>query len=142
MPFFGYLSDLIGRRVTYGIGIVATAVVAFPYFDLLNTRVPALMLLGIIVSLLSHDLQYGPQAALIAERFGTDVRYSGAGLGYQLASVIAGGPAVLIAAAILGSTDSSTYISYYILGCAALSMTALLFMPRHPAPAEPVPAHG
>jgi MFS family permease len=137
VPLSGYVSDLIGRRVVYGIGIVATGAYAFPYFTLLNTKVPGLVLLGIIVSLLSHDLQYGPQAALIAERFGTDVRYSGAGLGYQLASVIAGGPAVLIAAAILESTDSSTYISYYILGCAALSLTALVLTPQHPAPTEP-----
>ena len=54
-----------------------------------------------MLSLVFHDMQYGPQAALIAETFGTNVRYSGAGLGYQLASVIAGGPAPLIAAAIL-----------------------------------------
>ena len=138
VPFFGYLSDLIGRRVTYGIGIVATAAVAFPYFELLNTKVPGLVGLGIILSLLSHDMQYGPQAALIAENFTTSVRYSGAGLGYQLASVIAGGPAPLIATAILTATGSSTYISYYILGCAALSMIALVLMPRRPAPVEPV----
>ncbi|MGH3669265.1 MAG: MFS transporter [Pseudonocardiaceae bacterium] len=137
VPLFGYLSDLIGRRLVYGIGILATGAYAFPYFALLNTKVPGLVLLGIIVSLLCHDLQYGPQGALIAESFATNVRYSGAGLGYQLASVIAGGPAVLIAAAILASTGSSTYISYYILGCAALSLTALVLMPRRPAPTEP-----
>ena len=92
VPFFGYLSDLIGRRLMYGIGIVSTAIFAFPYFGLLNTKVAGMALLAIVVSLLVHDMQYGPQAALIAENFGTNVRYSGAGLGYQLASVIAGGP--------------------------------------------------
>ena len=61
------------------------------------------MLLAIVLSLVVHDIQYGPQAALIAESFGTNLRYSGAGLGYQLASVIAGGPAPLIAAAILST---------------------------------------
>ncbi|MGH3548065.1 MAG: hypothetical protein ACRDQU_08105 [Pseudonocardiaceae bacterium] len=81
----------MGRRLVYGIGILATCAYAFPYFALLNTKVPGLVLLGIVVSLLCHDLQYGPQAALIAEIFPTNVRYSGAGLGYQLASVIAGG---------------------------------------------------
>ena len=70
-------------------------------------------------------MQYGPQAALIAERFGTNVRYSGAGLGYQLASVIAGGPAPLIAAKILEDTGSSTWISWYIVGCCAIAMIAL-----------------
>jgi hypothetical protein len=72
---------------------------------------------------------YGPQAALISETFGTGVRYSGAGLGYQLASVIAGGPAPLIAAAILASTGSSTWISLYIIACAVISFVALLLMP-------------
>jgi MFS family permease len=137
VPCFGYVSDLIGRRVVYGIGIVATGAYAFPYFTLLDTKATGLVLLSIIVSLLCHDLQYGPQAALIAESFGAHVRYSGAGLGYQLASVIAGGPAPLIATAILKYTGSSTSISYYILGCAALSLIALVLMPQHPSPTEP-----
>ncbi|MGW5277128.1 hypothetical protein ACWEQP_32265 [Streptomyces sp. NPDC004044] len=71
---------------------------------------------------------------MIAEGFGTNVRYSGAGLGYQLASVIAGGPAPLIAAAILEHTGSRTGISWYIVGCCAVAVIALLFMP-HQAPA-------
>jgi MFS family permease len=142
VPLFGYLSDLIGRRLVYGIGILATGAYAFAYFTLLDTKVPGLVLLAVIVSLLCHDLQYGPQAALIAESFATPVRYSGAGLGYQLSSLIAGGPAVLIAAAILTATGSSTYISYYILGCAAVSLAALALMPRHPAPTEAVELPG
>jgi metabolite-proton symporter len=130
VPFFGHLSDLIGRRLMYGIGIVATALFAFPYFALLNAKVPGLALLAIVVSLVVHDMQYGPQAALIAENFGTNVRYSGAGLGYQFASVIAGGPAPLIAAAILNSTGSSIGISWYIVGCCVVAMVALILMPR------------
>jgi MFS family permease len=129
VPFFGYLSDLIGRRLMYGIGIVCIGLYAFPYFGLLNTKVAGLVLLAIVLSLIFHDMQYGPQAALIAESFGPNVRYSGAGLGYQLASVIAGGPAPLIAAAILGATGSSTYISWYLVGCAVIAMAALLLMP-------------
>ncbi len=130
VPLFGWLSDLIGRRLMYGIGIVCTALFAFPYFGLLNTKAAWLVLVGIVVSLVFHDMQYGPQAALIAERFGTNVRYSGASLGYQFASVIAGGPAPLIATAILGSTGSSTWISVYIVGCCVLAMIALVAMPR------------
>jgi metabolite-proton symporter len=133
VPFFGHLSDVIGRRLTYGIGIVATALFAFPYFGLLNTRTSGMALLAIVVSLIVHDIQYGPQAALIAENFGTNLRYSGAGLGYQLASVIAGGPAPLIAAAILNNTKSSTGISWYIVGCCVLAMIALVLMPRRVA---------
>ena len=108
----------------------ATAIFAFPYFGLLNTKEAGLVLLAIVVSLIVHDMQYGPQAALIAESFGTNLRYSGAGIGYQLASVIAGGPAPLIAAAILSHTGSSTWISLYIIGCCAFAFVALLLMPR------------
>lgn len=129
VPFFGYLSDRIGRRLMYGIGIVCMALYAFPYFGLLNTKTSWLALVAIVVSLIVHDMMYGPQAALIAESFGTNLRYSGAGLGYQLASVIAGGPAPLIAAAILERTKSSTGISWYIVGCCVVSMVALLLMP-------------
>jgi hypothetical protein len=69
------------------------------------------------------------------------VRYSGAGLGYQLASVIAGGPAPLIAAAILARTGSSTWISVYIVGCAVVSFVALLLMPQpHASVADTTPA--
>ncbi|MDT7576826.1 MAG: hypothetical protein QOH17_3159 [Pseudonocardiales bacterium] len=130
VPLFGHLSDKIGRRTMYAIGIACVALFAFPYFGLLNTTEPSLVLLAIVLSLIFHDMQYGPQAALIAESFGTNIRYSGAGLGYQLASVIAGGPAPLIAAAILAATGSSTGISIYILICCALSFIALAIMPR------------
>jgi metabolite-proton symporter len=130
VPLFGWLSDLIGRRLMYGIGILCTGLFAFPYFGLLDTKVAGLVLLAIVLSLVFHDMQYGPQAALIAESFGTNIRYSGAGLGYQLASVVAGGPAPLIAAVILDQTGSSTWISIYIVACCVVSLVALAFMPR------------
>jgi MFS family permease len=130
IPFAGILSDRFGRRLIYGIGIVATALFAFPYFALLDTRVGGLVLLAIVLSLVFHDLQYGPQAALISETFGTNLRYSGAGMGYQLASVIAGGPAPFVAAYILNATGSSKGISWYIIGCAVVAFIALLLMPN------------
>jgi metabolite-proton symporter len=136
VPLFGWLSDRIGRRRMYGIGIVATALYAFPYYGLLDTKMSGLVLLGIVVSLIVHDMQYGPQAALIAESFDSDVRYSAAGIGYHLASVIAGGPAPLIATAILQGTGSGTWISIYIIGCAVVSMIALLAMPRRATVAQ------
>jgi MFS family permease len=130
VPLWGYVSDLIGRRLMYGIGIVCVGLYAFPYYGLLNTKTAGTALLAIVFSLVFHDMQYGPQAALIAESFGPNIRYSGAGIGYQLASVIAGGPAPLIAAAILSATGSSTFISVYLVGCAVVAMIALLLMPR------------
>jgi hypothetical protein len=102
---------------------------AFPYFAMLDTKAPTLVLAAIVLSLIFHDMQYGPQAALIAETFGTNVRYSGAGIGYQMASVIAGGPAPLIAAYLLKTTGSSTWISWYIVGCCVISAVALWLMP-------------
>ena len=74
---------------------------------------------------------YGPQAALFAELFATKVRYSGASLGYQLASVIAGGPAPLIATALLAATGSGYTIAVYIAFCAVVTIIATAFMPDY-----------
>ncbi len=134
VPLFGWLSDIIGRRLMYGIGVVLTGLYAFPYFALLNTATGGLILLGIVLGLIFHDMMYGPQAALISESFGTGIRYTGAGLGYQLASITAGGPAPLIATAILAGTGATTWISIYIIICAVISLAALLMM--HPRPPE------
>src|SRR5258708_24681304 len=98
IPLFGHLSDRIGRKNMYMIGAVTTGVFGFIYFAMLNTGSEAIIFFAIILSLIPHDMMYGPQAALIAESFTGRLRYSGASLGYQLASIIAGGPAPLIAA--------------------------------------------
>src|SRR5258708_25675806 len=84
--------------------------------------------IAIVLSLSPHDRMYGPQAALIAESFPGRLRYSGASLGYQLASVIAGGPAPLIATALFARYHSGYAIALYILACAVITLisTALL----------------
>jgi metabolite-proton symporter len=129
IPLAGYLSDRIGRRFVYTVGIVLVAVFAFPYFALLDSRMASLVFLGVVLSLIPHDLQYGPQASLIAESFTGRLRYSGASLGYQLASVIAGGPAPLIATALLATYHSSTPIAIYIILCAVVSLVAIRLLP-------------
>jgi metabolite-proton symporter len=132
IPFFGWLSDRLGRRRVYGAGIIVTGLFAFPYYAMLDTKSAGLVLAAIVISLVCHDMQYGPQAALIAESFEPEVRYSAAGLGYQLASVVAGGPAPLIAAALLAHYGNSNAIAIYIVACAVISMIALVVLPRPP----------
>jgi len=124
IPFAGYLSDRIGRKRMYMIGAATTGVFGFVYFALLNTMVPGWIFLAIVLSLIPHDMMYGPQAALIAESFTARLRYSGASLGYQLASIIAGGPAPLIAAWLFAQYGSGYAIAAYIAFCAILSLVA------------------
>src|SRR5713226_3404559 len=107
IPLFGYLSEYVGRRRWYLIGCVLMAAFAFPYFLLMNTKVTGLFILAVAASLaIFHAWVYGPQAALIAERFGTRSRYSGASLGYQLAAPFAGGLAPIIALLLLTGKSS------------------------------------
>jgi MFS family permease len=131
IPIAGHLSDRIGRKRMYLIGSVATGIFGFIYFAMLNTGVPAWIFLGIVLSFVPHDLMYGPQAALIAECFTPRLRYSGASLGYQLASVIAGGPAPLIATALLAAFGSGYVIAVYILFCAIVSIVATVLLPDY-----------
>jgi MFS family permease len=124
IPFSGYMSDRIGRKRMYMIGAAGTGLFGFIYFALLNTAVPGWIFLAIILSLIPHNMMYGPQAALIAESFTGRLRYSGSSLGYQLASIIAGGPAPLIAAWLFAQYGSGYAIAAYILCCAILSLIA------------------
>jgi metabolite-proton symporter len=128
IPFFGHLSDRIGRRNVYLMGAIVTGIFGFVYFELLDTGSPTLIFLAIVLSLVPHDMMYGPQAALIAEAFTGRLRYSGASLGYQLASVIAGGPAPLIATWLYSRHHSGMAIAAYILFCSILSVAAAAMM--------------
>jgi len=128
IPLFGHISDRIGRKNMYLIGATAVGVFGFIYFGMLNTGSLALIFLAIVLSLIPHDMMYGPQAALIAESFSGRLRYSGASLGYQLASVIAGGPAPLIATWLFGQYHTAYAIAWYIAGCAVLSLIATAMM--------------
>jgi metabolite-proton symporter len=123
-PFFGFLSDVIGRRRMYLIGAFTMLAFAFPYFGMLNTKTSALVVLAVVLSIVAHDMMYGPQAAFIAESFPTRLRYSGASLGYQLASVVAGGPAPLVAAWLLHTFKSGYAISAYMAIAAVLTAVA------------------
>jgi MFS family permease len=120
----GALSDRVGRKRMYIIGCVFVAVFGFVYFAMLDTKVPALIFIAIAVSGLPIMTMYGPEAALIAESFSPRLRYSGSSLGYQLASIIAGGPSPFIATALLAAFHTSQPIALYILACAVIGITA------------------
>lgn len=128
IPLCGHISDQIGRKNMYMLGAAVTGIFGFVYFAMLNTGSLTIIFLAIILSLIPHDMQYGPQAALIAESFTGRLRYSGSSLGYQLASVIAGGPAPLIATWLYGTFHSATAIAVYIAICAVVTLVATAMM--------------
>jgi metabolite-proton symporter len=131
IPLFGHISDRIGRRKMYLIGAAVTGFFGFLYFGMLDTAIPSAVFIAIVLSLIPHDMQYGPQAALIAEAFTPRLRYSGSSLGYQFASVIAGGPAPLIAAALFKTYQSGYAIAVYIALCAVVSLISAGLMPDY-----------
>jgi MFS family permease len=148
IPLFGWLSDKIGRKTMYLIGIAVMAVWGFIYFGLFAAGVATVVFVVIALSLIPHDMQYGPQAALIAESFTGRLRYSGASLGYQLASVIAGGPAPIIALWLWAGkytqaglftitspfpTKTPFTISAYILICCVIGFAATLALKNRQA---------
>jgi len=131
IPLSGHISDRIGRKKMYLIGAATMGVYGFVFFGMVDTAIPSAVFIAIVLSLIPHDMQYGPQAALIAESFTPRLRYSGSSLGYQLASIIAGGPAPLIATALFAAYHSGYAISIYIAACAVVSLVSTAFMPDY-----------
>ena len=104
---------------------------AFLYFGMLDTANPTAVFIAIVISLIPHDMMYGPQAALIAEAFTPRLRYSGSSLGYQFASVIAGGPAPLIATALFAAYHTGYAIAIYLALCSVFTLIATALMPDY-----------
>ena len=131
IPLFGHISDRIGRRTMYLIGAAATGLFGFLYFGMLNSGYASAVFIAIVLSLIPHDMMYGPQAALIAEAFTPRLRYSGSSLGYQLASIIAGGPAPIIATALFAAYHTGYAIAIFIAACAVISLISTALMPDY-----------
>ncbi|AHY45899.1 MFS transporter, metabolite:H+ symporter (MHS) family protein [Rubrobacter radiotolerans] len=125
IPFFGSLSDRLGRRPVYMMGAVATLLFAFPFFWFINTQVGVFIWLAIVLALVGHAAMYGTQGAFFSELFGTRVRYSGASLGYQLASVFAGGLSPIIAVALLAWAGSYWPVALYLCFMALITIASV-----------------
>jgi hypothetical protein len=112
------------------VGAAAAGVWAFAFFPLLSTRSTAIILATTVVALVTHAIMYGPQAAFIAELFSTELRYSGASMGYQIAGVLGGGIAPLVSIALVRAFGTPFAVSCYVLAMAVLTLVALALAPE------------
>ncbi len=128
IPLVGALSDRVGRRPLYLTGAIGVGVWAWFFFGLIETMSEGKVLLAIVVGLMLHSLMYAPQAAFFSELFGTSVRYTGASLGYQLASIFAGALAPIIAVKLLGSVEESntTAVAMYVSVASLITVVAVV----------------
>ncbi|APC36325.1 MFS transporter [Nocardiopsis dassonvillei] len=125
IPAWGALSDRIGRRPVTALGAAGAGLWVFAFFPLVDAGTFWSVTLAVTVGLVLHGAMYGPQAAFFSELFSTRVRYSGASVGYQLASIVAGGLAPLVATALLASFGSSVPVSLYVAAMAAVTLVAV-----------------
>jgi metabolite-proton symporter len=125
IPMWGALSDRLGRRPVYLIGAAGVGLWAFAFFPLIDSKSFGLVTLAVTVGLLFHGAMYGPQAAFFSELFATRMRYSGVSIGYQLASIVAGALAPIIAVALLKEYGSAVPVSVYVAGAAVLTLIAV-----------------
>ena len=132
IPGFAMVSDRIGRRPVYFGGALFLAVCAFPVFLLVGTGRPEFIAIAIVAGLsIGHAAMYGPQAAFVSELFGTDVRYSGASLGFQLVSPFAGGVAPLIATSLLSWSGNQAWpVACYLILASSITMLAVWLAPE------------
>jgi metabolite-proton symporter len=141
IPFFGALSDRVGRRPVYAAGAAAAAVWAFAFFPLLDTGNRFVIIVAVVVALATHAAMYGPQAAFVAELFSTRLRYSGASMGYQVAGILGGALAPIIAVKLVQTTGSAFAVSVYVLAMLVITGIGLWLAPetsRAPVEDEPV----
>ncbi|MDM5338545.1 MFS transporter [Fictibacillus enclensis] len=130
VPLSAHLSDRFGRKPLYYIGSILTLVFALPYFYFFQSGQTALIILAVAISGIGPGMVYGPQAALIAENFPLNLRYSGSSLAYQFASIIGGGIAPIISVFLLHEFGSTVPISIYIMICCVISIFSVSALGR------------
>ena len=130
IPWFGTLSDRFGRRPVYLLGAIGAAIWVFVFFAMLDTGSYVMIVLATVVALVLHAAMYGPQASFIAEMFPTKVRYTGASMGYQLAGIVGGALAPIIAVALLDRYDTSLVVSLYVVLTLAITTVCVLAAPE------------
>ena len=128
LPIMASLSDKVGRRTVFMAGAVLMGLWAVPFFKLLDTGAFPMMLLAIAVGSIFNDVMYGPQAAMMAELFDTEFRYSGASLGYQIGAIFGGGFAPIIATALYASYGTPMAVSGYMAVLCAVSLVSVLLL--------------
>ena len=128
IPVIGALSDRVGRRPLYLVGAAGVGVWGFVFFGLLDNMTAGSVFAAVMIGLLFHSLMYSPQAAFFSELFGTSVRYTGASVGYQLASIFAGALAPIIAVKLLGDVaeKNTTAVGIYMAIASAVTIVAVL----------------
>lgn len=131
IPFFGWLSDRVGRRPVFLAGTVVAGLLAFPLFWGIDSGSMTWMWLASIGVLAGgYAMMYGPEAAFMAELFPTRIRYSGISLAAQLAGIVAGGLAPIIATALLAKAGHYWPVAVYLIVMAAISFFSALFAPE------------
>lgn len=130
MPIAAAVSDRIGRIRVYTFGIVGLCLWAVPLFLLVDTGDILVMAAGMFVAGVFLSIMYAPQAALFAELFAAEVRYTGASLGYQIASVVGGGFAPFAMVALLSAAGTSMAVSAYLIALGLIALISVAFLVR------------
>ncbi|MFB7340068.1 MFS transporter [Streptomyces hydrogenans] len=125
IPLFSALSDRVGRRAVVLGGAAGVVVLAFPVYALVDTRVPALLVAGMVLGQVVQSAMYAPLGPLLPELFGTRVRYTGASLGYQLAALVGGGFTPLLAGGLLADRGGSAPLAVLAVVCGLVTALAI-----------------
>jgi len=130
-PFYGWLSDRIGRKPLYIAACLFSMAYAFPVFLLMDAKDPVLLTLAVTVAIaIGQGVMFGVGATFMSELFNTGIRYSGASLGFQIGAALSGGLSPVIATALAGGTGGTWGFSLYLIALAAITLTATLTAPE------------